>query len=246
MNSVIGYSAQVKKEYSSGKQIEVPIKIIYEGKGQPEAHSRVKADRLLFSFGQVQQIIKRVLDSWIKNYDVAEPAFSLYFASKAGQHGYAESRFLALAQAIETLHRRTCPSELFPANEYEVLCQTVLECCPLDRRDWLEAKLRYGNELPLRARIKELVAPFARYFDAPGLRKRLVGQIVDTRNYLTHYDPALESRAMRGKDLWALCMRMEGLFELHLLEGLGLSHDEIHKIVMANEQLKLRLSGAWE
>ena len=58
----------------------------------------------------------------------------------------------------------------------------------------------------------------------------LINLIVDTRNYLTHYDSDLESDAAKGEDLYILCLKMELLFELHFLYLMGFSAEQIQSI----------------
>ena len=125
--------------------------------------------------------------------------------------------------------------------EFEELVENLIENCPGERREWLKGKLGYSNEVSLRKRIKKLIEPFKEFFGNKENRKKLINRIVDTRNYLTHYDPDLESEAAKGGDLQVLCQKMEVLFQLHFLQLIGFSQEDVNSIV--ERQLKWKLQS---
>jgi len=65
--------------------------------------------------------------------------------------------------------------------------------------------------------------------------------VVDTRNYFTHFNPALESKRFRDEELGSACRKLEAIFQLHLLKELGFSEDEIADIVKKNISIKQKL-----
>lgn len=93
----------------------------------------------------------------------------------------------------------------------------------------------------LRKRLTELLAPLAKHFGDNKKNEALVSDIVNTRDYLTHYIPELESQAKTGTDLWRLCTKMEVLFELQLLRQIGFSSVQIDRIVNGNYRTKRKL-----
>ena len=64
---------------------------------------------------------------------------------------------------------------------------------------------------------------------------------MNTRNYLTHYTEALESKAVRGRNLWLTCQKMEAIFQLQLLQQLGFSEGAIQGVLANNYKLKQKL-----
>lgn len=93
----------------------------------------------------------------------------------------------------------------------------------------------------LKERLVYLLEPFAKHFGDGKKHEAMVDEIVKTRHYLTHYDPALESQSKAGTDLWRLCTKMEVLFELQLLRQIGFSSDQIDRIVNGNYRTKEKL-----
>jgi hypothetical protein len=70
-------------------------------------------------------------------------------------------------------------------------------------------------------------------------------KIVDTRNYMTHYDISLEDKASRGNDLWELVKKLEILVEVCLLSETGFTGGEIRDLFQKTQRYKvLRQSGA--
>ena len=95
------------------------------------------------------------------------------------------------------------------------------------------------NRVKLRNRIEEIIEPFKDIIGTDGERREIITSIMDTRNYWTHYNPELESKVAKGGDLEVLCLKIEALFQLHFLQLIGFSQEEINSIV--DHQLKRKL-----
>lgn len=239
--SFIGTSYELKQKLGD-REFEVPIKIIYPSLPFSKTAPDVQWYKMVFRYGQVAKKLKNILTKWLDAYELIEPAFNLYFASTSGAHRYLESKFLSLAQAIETFHRRTFEETTMPGTEFSKLVAQLLLACPQSRKEWLEGLLKYANEISLRKRLKKMIDPFKAYFGTARDIKALIGNIVNTRNYLVHYDRSLETKALTGIELWDVCMKTEGLFQLHVLRLLGFSSDEVEAIVKNHGQLASKLA----
>ena len=90
-------------------------------------------------------------------------------------------------------------------------------------------------------RLNKIIEPFKDIFGTNEKRQALIDSIIVTRNYLTHNDLSLKQKAAKGKDLWILCLKMEVLFELHLLKLIGFSEKEIKSIVNNCSDFKYKL-----
>ncbi len=86
-----------------------------------------------------------------------------------------------------------------------------------------------------------MLEPFESLYGDTKLRKHFIGKVIDTRNYLTHYDEKLAQQAAKGKGLWSLCMKLEALFQLHFLRLIGLDGDLIKNLVNENHALRGKL-----
>jgi len=98
-----------------------------------------------------------------------------------------------------------------------------------------DGTLKFANEYSLRKRLSELVEENKSLIeDLPYNIVDKQGEIIDTRNYLTHYAPDLKYRASQGEDLRKLTWGLQQLLEVCLLRRIG-----IHESVIT-ERLKFK------
>ena len=239
LDSMSATSDDLAQETEDGRTVPVLINIYYRSWPYAKDEPKINLYNMLFDFKEIQNDAERIINNWIKGYEQILPAFNLYFLARMGAQTYLEERFLTLAQGLETYHRRTSDEKQMDEVEFDELVETLIENCPEEKRDWLERKLIFANEIVLRKRIKRLIEPFKDLFGNKEKRKKLINRIVDTRNYLTHYDQRLKAKAAEGLDLHILCQKMEVLFQLHFLQLIGFSQEEISSI--ADHQLKRKL-----
>lgn len=88
-----------------------------------------------------------------------------------------------------------------------------------------------SNRMKFKIRLERIIKPFEDLIGTNQKSSVLIDSIVDTRNYETHHDVSLKPRAAKGRDLWILCLKMAVLFELHILNLIGFSKEEIQSIV---------------
>ena len=218
-----------------GEDRTMPIQInIYSQKGiYPKHVPHISRFHMLFGFSDIQKDAEQMINNWIKNYDLYNHAFNLYFSAQLEPQLSLESKFLSLAQGLEVYHRRNSNFDGKEMNEVEFdeFIQTLVKQCPETKKDWLKKELENSNEVSLGKRIRDTIKPFGRFFGNERKRSKLAYKIAATRNYLTHYNPNLESAAAKGEDLFILCIKMELLFELHFLDLMGFSPEKINSIV---------------
>ncbi len=238
INSVSATSKSITQEIGEGKFHPVSIKIYYPSLPFSDKAPSVSFHTMLFTFGQIKADAERIINNWIGAYETIEPSLNLYFSVKTGNHKYLEGKFLALAQALETYHRRTSNEKLMDESIFRSLVAQAICNCPKLNRSWIKGRLMHGNEINLGKRIKMIIAPFKDHVGNSKSRSKLIRSIVNTRNYLTHYSENLKAEAVTGVDLYPLCQKMEAIFQLHLLEKLGFTSAEINSILESNHELK--------
>ena len=166
----------------------------------------------------------------------------MYFASTSGSSKFLEWKFLSLIQGIEVLHRRSSSETEMKRDEFEGIVHRIVEIVPKDRKGWIESRLTHANELSLRKRIKSLIEPWDDLYGNSQERRSFISKVVDTRNYLTHYDSkSSQSELTEGEDLWKLCMKLEALFQMHFLQLIGMDIDSIKSMVNENRTLRNKL-----
>ncbi|WP_126148313.1 HEPN domain-containing protein [Synechococcus elongatus] len=233
-------------QYDIGHGIMIPVSILLYYASIPYVSKELRSDRysMLFRFEQIRDDAERIVNNWLDAYNEVDPALNLYFSMRTGAHKYLEGKFLALAQGLETYHRRTSNSTIMDESTFEELVKGIISQCPDDKKKWLSEKLKYGNEVNLRFRIKDIIEPFKEMLGSCQTRKRLIKDIVCTRNYLTHYNEDLKPEAVTGKELYYLCLKMEAIFQLHLLQILGFTKSEIQSVFDNSHELKQKLESS--
>ncbi|APG86365.1 hypothetical protein SAMCCGM7_pA0026 (plasmid) [Sinorhizobium americanum CCGM7] len=217
------------------------MKLYYGTVNHPDNEAVLQRHKLLFKYSDCIGNFADILQSWIKSYDTLKPVMNLYFASKAGAHKYLDGKFLSLAQAVETLHRRTSAETVMPFDVFEGVVENILNTCPETHREWLASRLTYANEISLSQRLKRLLEDCSDHFGSAKERKKLARFAVNTRNYLTHYDESLADKIARGRNMWILCMKLEALLQLHFLRQLCFSKQAISKVANDSHFLPKKL-----
>ena len=225
---------------------KMPIQInIYSPRGfYPKNAPQIHWSDMLFRFSDIHNNAEQMINEWIKNYDLYNHAFNLYFSAQLKSELSLESKFLNLTQGLEVYHRRNLKFDGKEMNEveFEEFIQTLVEHCPEGKKDWLKKELENSNEVSLGKRIRDIIKPFSKFFGNERTRSKLAYRIAVTRNYLTHYNPNLESEAAKGKELYILCLKMELLFELHFFNLMGFSMEKIDSMVTNCRKLQLKYS----
>jgi ApeA N-terminal domain 1 len=238
---ILATSDAICQDISGGKTMPVFISLYYGSLPYTKTEPKIDIHRMLFKFEQIQVDAERIVNNWFDAYDEINSALNLYFSTKTGAHKYLDSKFLALAQGLETYHRRTSSEKLMDESVFNELVENLIKQCPKEYQEWLSGRLKHGNEVNFGRRIKSIMEPFKRFLGTSDERKKLIRSIVDTRNYLTHYDESLESVAASDRDLWLLCLKMEAIFQLHLLQLLGFTQAEVNSVYGSSSELRRKL-----
>lgn len=217
------------------------IKLFYQAIPFTETVPKGGFKDMLFDFKIIRNNVQEVFNNWINAYEYLSPAFSLYFSTQRGDQKYLDGKFLALVQGLETYHRRTSDEKLMENEVFESLVSKILGTCPKEHLEWLKGRLMHGNEITLSKRLKKVIEPFKDFLGTNEERSKLLRQIVNTRNYLTHYNENLKDKLPKGRDLWILCLNMEVIFQLNFLHVIGFTTEEIEKTVENCTKLKNKI-----
>lgn len=238
---IAGYNDTFVEEIPGGGEYRIPVKVFLPLRPLFDEVPQVIGPRMLFSYRTISQNAAIIFKCWLEAYEEILPALSLYFSVVQGTHRYADSKFLALAQGLETYHRRTSNRLLMDSEDFQTLKRHVIDSCPEKHRSWLDGKLKFANEISLAHRLKDLIEPNLPYLPKDIDQKRFVRQVVDTRNYLTHYSEELKDKAAHGRDLVELILRLEVIFVLSLIRHIGFTEAEVAVIMAKNHDLRQRL-----
>jgi hypothetical protein len=212
------------------------IDILFQPVGAKFVDAVVEGHRMLLRFRDVQARLPEIFSRWLESCEVIQPALDVYFSMQRRDPGYQELRFLGLVRALESLHRLRSKDE--PSPKHRDRLARILE--PLSSRDrkWLKGKLSYSHEPTLAMRMTDLLKPFGGLFGEPERQQLFIEKVVDTRNYLTHYGPALRRRAVEPLKLLPYLFRLQVLFILHCLLELNYTSLDAREFIEKNDKLR--------
>lgn len=178
-----------------------------------------------------------IVNNWFKKAEILDPATTLYIATLSTRLRYAEFQLLNYAQALEALHRRVFGGKYMLDKEYEPICSeltnSISKTISKDHRNSLKNRIKYGNEFSQRKRIKELLDEvwencLDQFIDD---KKKFIGNVIGTRNYLVHPDESSASEAVFGTEIFYLAERLKVLLVTHLLIQLGIPKENVYRAV---------------
>ena len=223
---------ELNKEVIKDKVYYPPVKIFAEQPDIPTTLRILHPSNMLFTFNDISDKFGMLLKNWFKKADLLEPVYSLYFGTLYNPRMYPEHRFLSLIHAIESFHQRVHGGKyLSDDDDYGRIRDVLVNAIPNDvMRDFRESltnKIKYGNEYSLGKRLKEIFVKYQENLKFIENKDIFIRKIVDTRNYLTHYDKELREQSASGEALYHLTQKLKMVMEICLLSELGFSSSEI-------------------
>lgn len=213
---------------------------------------KVFAHEMLFTLRDIEGRTNQFIRNWYEKYEMLKPVYDLYFGNLYSPFSFAENRFLNLAQAIETYHRRVYGGKYQDDPSYlDGLYKTFISAIPSDldrefRDSLVNGKFRYANEYSLRKRLTKLLQKYSSslpidFLDNKNERIKFIGQVVDTRNYLTHYDENAKNKVPKDTEFSILEQKLKLLVEICLLHEIGFTSEEVRLLASKSRTYKLIL-----
>lgn len=224
ISDVSATSNEITMGVAENKSRPANIKIFYPSRPFSNEPPKIDTRRMLFRFAHIRENAEEMFNNWLSAYSLIRPAIGLYFSAVTDSHKYLDGKFLALAQGLETYHRRTSSETLMEISEFRSMIAKLLWMCPKENRNWLRGRLRHGNEINLGQRIKKIIEPYKSFIGNGKQRSKIIRGIVNTRNYLTHFSEELEGESAKGVDLWVLCQKWKQFFNCTCFNNLALQH----------------------
>lgn len=189
---------------------------------------------LLINLSSLEDNLGAVLNNWFEKSEALDPAVILYVATLSIDSGYSEFRLLNYAQGLEALHRRIFGGKYILDDEYEPIANGLISSIPKkvskDHRSSLEGRIKHGHEFSQRKRIKLLLDDvWAGCLDEFIEDKNtFINKVINTRNYLIHYDPSSASKAVVGTEIFYTAERLRILLVTHILIQLGIPRENVY------------------
>jgi hypothetical protein len=218
-----------------------PVEVLFRQLERVRSHIVLRGD-LLISFKDIYDQLRESFANWIGTRELLGSVRDLYFGTLYNPGAYLQQQFLSLTQALESYHRIRIRSEELAPEKHGERLKRIVDSAPEEDKKWLEEKLKWSNELTFRTRLKELFDGLVETVPSViGDVDKFAGQVVDTRNYLTHYDPELKNRAASGTELSRITEKLKIVMQICLIRELGLNESTIRFLLMKNWTFQQRL-----
>jgi hypothetical protein len=206
------------------------FKFLYEFR-PPAARKLLGPAEVLALLPNIRDTFLSVLDKWDQDRPRMRDVVSLLLDVIDADAPQSYVQMLLLAQALEAFHRNIIGGDYMSQEDYEPAKQALVEAIPAgiksDHRDALKSKIRYGNELSLRTRLRQLLASISddSLAQLEIGRKAFVGEAVDARNDYTHWSLEREGARPDGAPLGNLVSNLLALVQLTVLKHLGVPEE---------------------
>src|SRR5659263_128045 len=144
---------------------------------------------------------------------------------------------LAMGKAIYSYHRGVYDGKYVSEDEYAKIYERLINAIPdlsnKDLKESLKKRMQYGNEFSLRKRLKEIIKKCNSFTNSliPN-ETEFIEDIVNTRNFLTHYDKKGENQAkVTYKEMDNLVKKMKCLIKICFLIEMEISKERIETLV---------------
>lgn len=218
-------------DYRLPLEIVCPLKQVAPQTGKPRVPPFT-----LFALGELGEKAAEAVVRWVEASERIDVATDSFFGAIHSDHLSLQQQFRAYVSSLETYHRRTRKNYVMEPKEHELRVKSVLDSLPPEYSEWVHSRIQYGNEPSLAVRLLELITEVEWCFEAhPKKLKEIVRFVVDTRNWITHFDPGLEIRAAKGESLFFLIRMLHWILVSHFLNEAVDDWEKVRGFVMRNQ-----------
>lgn len=203
-------------------------------------------------FRDIEDSFEFIINNWFKVQAEYETIFDLY-TSEFYKTRYINSSFLSAIQSLETYHRKKFNTKLFNEETYSSFAEKIIEYAKKETPEFaskIEGMLGYGNEVSLSKRIKELLGNMGEdikeyIIGEKPKQKKFIQQLVDTRNYLTHFDKGKKANLLESFDeLFYATQRLKALQIVIMYKELGIEENFVFDKIKNTNQFSWHLPKA--
>lgn len=231
--------ATFKNEHDINVKKEIEAELIFKDYSYYVSKKDLSWGNMLFTFEHIGYDIENIMSRWFEQHDKIKPVYNLLFYSFRKSTQFVEEFFMDMARAIEVWHRRTYSYKIMDDVSFQNFINKTKsnEAFNNEEKKILDKILEYANEPSLRKRLKDVYEQYGFIFDFDKKQqKQFINDIVNSRNYFTHYNPELKNAAKSGIELDNLAIKLRALLISAILSQLGVSEqlikDRVNQIII--------------
>lgn len=193
-------------------------------------HSR----NTMISYSQIDNNFGVILNNWFEKLDILKDAINIYQGDFYIDM-YLNTRFLNSVQTLEIFHRSLFEGKTMNEEEYQKFTSELSDLLetkfPQEYSKLIRGKLEHGNEYSLSKRLRGIINSLnseskTYLIGNSDNRGKFVQQLVDTRNYLTHFDKGKKKNILESADeLFYTIQRLKALTTLLIFIQIGIKED---------------------
>jgi hypothetical protein len=190
---------------------------------------------MLFSAAELtEERRSQTLKAWLELLTSCQLGMNVLIGDIDAPLGYADSRLLSIARAIEAIARRRYPIPASAMTTYEERMAAVQESITAVKLlRWVRGKLQRAYEPSLDERLRKMVADVSPAVNQMVPTKRFAFSFAQRRNDYTHEDPASASRVDHVETYWLL-IQAHYLLIAWILIAVGFSVPDAQRFLEAN------------
>lgn len=244
--NIMLYGEEIKKKSRKKYMLFIRQKSI-------NVKEKVHSNDFVINYKDIEGNLEEIFNLWFEKQNQLQTVFNLYF-SDFYKDIYLETTFLNAVQTLEIYHRKMYNSKYFDEDFYQEhsnkLEEFIVDNLPEELILKFKGMLKFGNEYSLSKRFKEIFKGFGDetkklIIGNSKNRDKFIQQLVDTRNYLTHYDLGDKKNIlMSGEKLYFSIQRLRAILTIILFKELGLDELTILNKIKENKQYSFSLPKA--
>lgn len=217
-----------------------------------EIKEKIDSYDFTIQYPEIRELFPCIVDNWFEKENNLDVVYDLY-TSEFYKTIHLTSTFLNYMQAIEVYHRRIYGGKIINDEEYEIFQNTMREFiereAPKDLKPKLLGSLPYGNERSLNYRLKDLArgllpeTKMLLFNSNNTVPSHFFQRIIDTRNYLTHYD-ASNKNIIEVEDRYYAIQILKAFVTVLLFKELGMHEEFILSKLLEVRHLENNLNFA--
>jgi hypothetical protein len=189
----------------------------------------------LVKYEDIANDFELVVKNWFETLETELlPITNILLDGLADHLHFEENDFIKAWQGVEAFHRRVLQDvTTLKALQKERMAKLENLVTDSGLMDWLTGALQFSYEMPAKQRLLSIIKNHADILEINPDDERIdiwVKEMGNTRNYLTHFDPAGKRKKISGKKLYNYTCLLKLLLLILILKRLGVSENLLKNI----------------
>lgn len=207
------------------------LECVFRHTAYSEKHKGRSRGEYFINYQDIAPQFTELLTKWFRFHNEVDAVTERLRVAFKDKLSFSVTKFMDVIGAIEVFHRRTQNNQRLPQDQFEDF-MTRIESTELkeDEKRLLKDMLQF-NEPPLRRRLNELIDLYGKDYISQRVTKTktFINQVLDSRNYYTHYSKSLEEKALQHTELYECTQILLGLLIACVYQYIGVDKAIIDK-----------------